>query len=383
MRSVDAKRPHASAAQYYRAFTKLAGNMSPRQSQMLGVHLSAKEQKMTMGELARAVNLRSYGAANLAYGRLGHMLGEVLRVKPHDMYYGENVWIDILAYQRHERTGEHVEWTLRPEVVAALRRIDLAARPRCFLILWRWPEAEAWEGDEPDATIGTHAKGVRTGDRLYICSTHGGEIYLLGVLVVEKPAEKASAEERRLHGERAYRADGRSAHGCFVLEPLRHLKWQLRFELTTSERLKRNSDLVWQIRARRRLTPASAEMLDMLLAERRKQEPIIRRLLGIEGKRMERVLSVRERDPQVRRQALLRLGYECTVCGVSLVERYGDFARDCVEVHHLNPLAHNRRRRATTIDDVIVVCPTCHRVPHRTENPAAWRWLRRQIEPTA
>lgn len=52
----------------------------------------------------------------------------------------------------------------------------------------------------------------------------------------------------------------------------------------------------------------------------------------------------------------------CEVCGLNLDERFGDAASRIIEVHHLHPIGDGER--VTTLDDLALVCPTCHRYIH-------------------
>ena len=93
-----------------------------------------------------------------------------------------------------------------------------------------------------------------------------------------------------------------------------------------------------------------------------------------EGKLKQMELSARERDPQVRAMALACRGVVCEICGLNFAERYGDFASGCVEVHHLNQLSlAGVQGTNTTIEDLLVVCPNCHRALHRFRDPSDWR----------
>jgi hypothetical protein len=79
-----------------------------------------------------------------------------------------------------------------------------------------------------------------------------------------------------------------------------------------------------------------------------------------------------ERDPEVRRRFLAAREGEgrlaCDACGVDLGAKYGRIFAKVVEVHHLVPIAAGVRR--TALDDLALLCPTCHRVVHyRTVEP--------------
>lgn len=69
-------------------------------------------------------------------------------------------------------------------------------------------------------------------------------------------------------------------------------------------------------------------------------------------------LSARERDPKVRALALVHRGSRCEICRFDFAERYGEFAKHCLEIHHLKQFAFaGRRGMTTTLQDVLVVCP--------------------------
>jgi hypothetical protein len=79
-----------------------------------------------------------------------------------------------------------------------------------------------------------------------------------------------------------------------------------------------------------------------------------------------------ERDPEVRRRFLNARRSEgrlnCDACAVDLGAVYGRIFQEVVEVHHRTPLAHGVR--TTSVEDLALLCPTCHRVAHyRQEEP--------------
>ena len=243
---------------------------------------------------------------------------------------------------------------------------------RDILVLWRWKEAENSQGKAMTGSVGAHMNGVRKGDRLFICATTEGELFLLGTIRVRRTGKRSNGQ---------FFAEGTNRVTLQLL-PLRKVKWQLRFESTDSDRLSKEKQIAWQVRSRRYLTPASASLLAAALKKYRALEQTARtkrkRVFDQEGRVMYRSLSVRERDRNVRRHALRIYGRECKICGLNFEKTYGHFARDCVEVHHLNPIgARTGKSRRTTSDDVIVVCPNCHRALHAFGDPSAWKQFRR------
>lgn len=72
-----------------------------------------------------------------------------------------------------------------------------------------------------------------------------------------------------------------------------------------------------------------------------------------------------ERSPEARRRCIDAHGTSCVVCEFSFGRAYGDFARDFIHVHHLNPLAVQRdEHEVDPVRDLRPVCPNCHAVIH-------------------
>jgi predicted HNH restriction endonuclease len=72
-----------------------------------------------------------------------------------------------------------------------------------------------------------------------------------------------------------------------------------------------------------------------------------------------------ERNRLAREQCLQHYGLQCAVCDLEFAERYGEFAREIIHVHHLQPLSEIRHDHPIKpIDDLRPVCPNCHAVLH-------------------
>lgn len=76
-----------------------------------------------------------------------------------------------------------------------------------------------------------------------------------------------------------------------------------------------------------------------------------------------------ERDPGLRKRKLAAFrrahgALHCEVCELLPSRIYGAAFAEVLECHHLVPL-HESGRRNSTLDDVVLLCPTCHRVAHR------------------
>jgi len=230
-----------------------------------------------------------------------------------------------------------------------------------YLVLWKYAEALRVNGLVMTGAEGTHADGLAKGDRMFIVATQKDELYLLGAMKVKRGRKDS--------------ADGDSLFGTFRIIPLKGLKWQLRFEETQSTMLSRDTAIAMQVRSRRRLSADSAKLLEDVLskANQAQDEVNVR-----EGKTTEVTLTKRERSRVLRVLALTNRGTVCEICGFDFAETYGDFAINCVEVHHLESLAEaDHDGVKTTLEDVLVVCPNCHRAIHQFEDPGDWKAFRK------
>lgn len=73
----------------------------------------------------------------------------------------------------------------------------------------------------------------------------------------------------------------------------------------------------------------------------------------------------RERDPQLRDDALAIHGFDCMGCGFNFEKAYGDLGKGFIEVHHIVPLADAGKSITDPSTDLIVLCSNCHRMVHR------------------
>jgi predicted HNH restriction endonuclease len=239
---------------------------------------------------------------------------------------------------------------------------------RDYLTLWKWTEALAVEGTQPTGARGAHSTSLGKGDRAFIWATNDGGLYLLGAL--------------EILSRRNDRVNVRSIFGDFRIIPLNKLQSRLRFLSESAPALTSKSPLAMQVRSRRKPTPETVRLLlDLLRKETGKATSTIRAIEKHpsfqEGRLRQKEYWQRERNPLLRAQALYKHGYKCQICDFDFEKVYGDFAKYCVEVHHLNPLASSRARgRTSTSDDVIVLCPNCHRALHKHDDPCDWRAIR-------
>lgn len=88
-----------------------------------------------------------------------------------------------------------------------------------------------------------------------------------------------------------------------------------------------------------------------------------------EGATLYRLHRVTERNRSLRRKKLARVKaakgvLTCESCDAHLPSSYGEGTEDVVEVHHVVPLSKSGSVNVR-LDDLAVLCPTCHRVIHR------------------
>jgi len=70
----------------------------------------------------------------------------------------------------------------------------------------------------------------------------------------------------------------------------------------------------------------------------------------------------------------------CEVCGFSFREKYGDLGRNFIEAHHKQPVAQLKRGSKSTINDIALVCPNCHRMLHHGDRTLSIEELRAKIQ---
>jgi|SRR5579862_6522891 len=236
------------------------------------------------------------------------------------------------------------------------------ATGRDFLVLWRWKEALRIRGTIGTGAWGKHSGGLKRGDRIFVWATNNNELYLLGAMEVERSGDNWMK--------------GHNLYGPYQIIPLKGLKWKLHFQQAHTEKLSPKSPIAMQVRARRRPTPETARLLEQILSSKLKNTEEVIRLR--EGKFKIVTLNQRERNRKVRAHAIALRGDRCEICEFDFAEKYGAFAKNCVEVHHLNPVSSaGKRGRMTTVDDLIVVCPNCHRALHQFKTPGDWKAFQR------
>jgi len=88
---------------------------------------------------------------------------------------------------------------------------------------------------------------------------------------------------------------------------------------------------------------------------------------GLEGIIKEAVYLRRSRDPRLVEQRKIEDNFTCQACGYKKEIGTGKYI---IEVHHLDPIATLQEVVITRIEDLVCLCPNCHRIAHsKLENP--------------
>lgn len=86
---------------------------------------------------------------------------------------------------------------------------------------------------------------------------------------------------------------------------------------------------------------------------------------GVENRKLVLRHILRERDSHIATLRKQKDNFICKICGFDFSKVYGKLGKNFAEAHHRIPLNTNNLVRKTTIDDLITVCPNCHRMLHR------------------
>lgn len=89
---------------------------------------------------------------------------------------------------------------------------------------------------------------------------------------------------------------------------------------------------------------------------------------GVEGRQSYSFTTKYERDPELRKQALLIHGYVCAACSFNFERFYGEYAKGFIHIHHIEPLFESGEKVVNPETDLIPLCANCHAIIHRRRN---------------
>lgn len=103
------------------------------------------------------------------------------------------------------------------------------------------------------------------------------------------------------------------------------------------------------------------------------------------GVRYVRHRVIERRSQHLREEKISRSKYDnegavpCEGCRLDMIDRYC-FPEPIIDCHHLCPLSElDGKERQTTLDDLALLCPSCHRAIHKQEDCSDLNELRRRI----
>lgn len=84
-----------------------------------------------------------------------------------------------------------------------------------------------------------------------------------------------------------------------------------------------------------------------------------------EGNKHSRFVTIYERNPKLRKQAIAIHGLNCKACGFNFSERYGSYAEGLIHIHHIKPISQLDRPKIINPEtDLVPLCGNCHAVIH-------------------
>lgn len=100
-----------------------------------------------------------------------------------------------------------------------------------------------------------------------------------------------------------------------------------------------------------------------------------------EGSIQQITINAYERNTTARRKCIEYYGYNCGICGFNYKEKYGEYADNFIQVHHIKPIAEIKSEYVLDpISDLIPICANCHSVIHRRKTALTPKELKRMLE---
>ena len=100
-----------------------------------------------------------------------------------------------------------------------------------------------------------------------------------------------------------------------------------------------------------------------------------------EGRRVEVQVSKYERNSYARKACIKHHGLKCKCCLYDMSELYGEIASGIIEVHHVTPISRvGENYQIDPINDLVPLCPNCHRVVHKRNPPFSIEEVKQAIK---
>lgn len=95
-----------------------------------------------------------------------------------------------------------------------------------------------------------------------------------------------------------------------------------------------------------------------------------------EGKRVKRTIIFIKRNRAIIQIKKQGSDGKCELCKFDFSKYYKLTTKDCLEVHHINPVSENKGLRVTKLSDLIIICPNCHSLIHSKKPPISYEEMK-------
>jgi predicted HNH restriction endonuclease len=112
-----------------------------------------------------------------------------------------------------------------------------------------------------------------------------------------------------------------------------------------------------------RMTP---EDISQVEAEITRKNEALSQLSAVEGEELVKEKRFRKRNQTIIQLKKAMSDYACEACGFKYGSYYGPDVKEYIVAHHLNPIAETDGARATTLDDIALLCANCHAMVHNS-----------------
>ncbi|MDR5858375.1 hypothetical protein FZZ93_00260 [Halomonas eurihalina] len=119
----------------------------------------------------------------------------------------------------------------------------------------------------------------------------------------------------------------------------------------------------------------SHRMRDTTNATKLRADYALDDIKAIEGYEIDRKITTLARNASIVAKCKKRDDYTCQACEFRL-QLEGRFVIEC---HHIKPLAENGMRDVS-LDELVCLCPTCHRIAHTRKEPFSVEEIKRLRE---
>jgi len=240
---------------------------------------------------------------------------------------------------------------------------------------------------------GAQLRRVKPGDVLWVINVHQGRLFLIGRLLTEFVVDDSEVALALVEPEDEIWPDAEwyVISNRYSAESLREidvtpLAGGLTFDSGSYQLDLSGGVDVGQLRALRRLTPETAQLLEQVWYDDAYTPADITDYLEFteddkaynEGKLIVRTIHERRRNRSLVEdaKALFKTKHGqlyCEACGFSFSDSYGI---EYIEAHHIRQMASYDNEQTVSIDDLVLLCANCHRMVHTRTPPLSLEELR-------